>query len=128
LVVVVLFVVLFPRHWNASKLNNISWHFQLDLATAPQARLFLSRIIKLLINATLFSSPPCFSSTFPFNNNAASHLFVNMVTPWESSNWNRKNIKKKTSWPPISRLSGDFKKLCWKIRLVGPKKIFGFKV
>jgi len=32
----------------------------------PQAHLFLSRVIKLLINATLFSSPPRFSSTFSF--------------------------------------------------------------
>ncbi len=32
-------------------------------------------------------------------------LPVFYITPWESSNWNRKKyIQKKTSWPPISRL------------------------
>jgi len=45
----------------------------------PQVRLFLSRVIKLLINATLSLPQPRFSSTFPFYNNAASHLFVNIV-------------------------------------------------
>ncbi len=42
----------------------ISWHFQLDLATAPQVHLFLSRVIKLLINATLSLPNPASHATF----------------------------------------------------------------
>ncbi len=49
-------------------------------------------------------------------------------TPWKYNKWIRKNIQTKTSWLSISRHSGDFKKSCAKIRLVGPKKILHFKI
>jgi len=46
--------------------------FSLKLATAPQARLCLSRIIKLLINATLSLPHP--ASQAPFLSKMMQHL------------------------------------------------------
>ena len=49
--------------------------FWSHLISAPQAQLFLSCVIKLLVSTTLFSSSLHFSSAFPFNKKC-SVLFV----------------------------------------------------
>jgi len=59
--------------------DSISWHFQLNLATAPQARLFfISRKLNFYLALLFPYSTYRFSSIF-LSNSAVSHLFVNIV-------------------------------------------------
>jgi len=61
-----------PQKKPLKKGRTISWHFQLNLATAPQTQLFLSLVIKLLIKATLSLPHP--ASQEPFFSRIKLHL------------------------------------------------------